>query len=44
MNDLKSEVASFMARLYDRGLTTAGGGNVSAREGDVMYIKPSGGD
>lgn len=44
MNDLKSEVASFMARLYDRGLTTAGGGNVSAREGDVMYITPSGGD
>ena len=44
MNDLKSEVASFMARLYDRGLTTAGGGNVSAREGNVMYITPSGGD
>ncbi len=44
MSDLKSEVASFMARLYDRGLTTAGGGNVSAREDGVMYITPSGGD
>ena len=35
-------VATFMRRLYERGLTTACGGNVSMREGGYMYITPSG--
>lgn len=39
--DKRKEVASFMARLYDRGLTTACGGNVSQRDGNLMYITPS---
>ena len=41
MEDYRAEVARYMARLYDRGLTTACGGNVSLRAGDLMYITPS---
>ena len=33
-----------MKRTYDRGLTTATGGNISMRKGDVMLITPSGKD
>ena len=44
MDDLKALIASFMKRTYDRGLTTATGGNISARSGDVMLITPSGKD
>ena len=40
----RMEVAATMARLYERTLTTATGGNVSARVGDVMLITPSGKD
>ena len=36
----RMEVAATMARLYERTLTTATGGNVSARAGDVMLITP----
>lgn len=41
MEDHRAEVARYMARLYERGLTTACGGNVSLRAGDLMYITPS---
>ena len=41
---LKNEVAFTMRRLYDRKLTTATGGNTSARCGDIMLITPSGFD
>ena len=36
MEDYRAEVARYMARLYERGLTTACGGNVSLRAGDLM--------
>jgi L-fuculose-phosphate aldolase len=37
----KQETALFMRRLYDRGLTTCSGGNVSQRIGDILLITPS---
>lgn len=38
----KKEVAYYMRRLYDKGLTTTSGGNVSARGDDgLIYITPS---
>lgn len=40
----RSQVASFMRRLYERGLTTCLGGNISLRDGDLMFITPSGTD
>lgn len=39
---LKAEIAFTMKRLYDRKLTTATGGNTSARFGNIMLITPSG--
>lgn len=41
-SEKRQEVARFMRRLYDRGLTTACGGNVSLRAGDRILITPSG--
>ena len=40
----RADVALFMKRVYDRGLTTATGGNVSMRVGNIMLITPSGKD
>ena len=37
----KQETACFMRRLYERGLTTCSGGNVSQRIGDVILITAS---
>lgn len=38
----RKEVARFMRRLYDRGLTTASGGNLSMRvTDDIILITPS---
>ena len=38
----KNEVAKYMRLLYDRGLTSPLGGNVSVRISDVVYISPTG--
>lgn len=40
--ELKRLVAVFMKRVYDCGLTTSTGGNISVRFDDVMLITPSG--
>ena len=43
MNDyklLRKEVARFMRRLYNRGLTTASGGNISVRLHDTYTYYP----
>jgi L-fuculose-phosphate aldolase len=41
----RKEVASFMRRLYKRGLTTSSGGNISIRiSEDLILITPSGTD
>ena len=40
----RENIAVFMKRCYDRGLTTATGGNISMRVGSVMLITPSGKD
>ena len=37
----KQEVAFFMRRLYERGLTTCSGGNVSQGVDDIILITPS---
>ena len=39
---LKESIAEHMKRLWDRGLTTALGGNISCRMDDGMLITPSG--
>ena len=43
-NEERENKAVFMKRCYDRGLTTATGGNISMRVGSVMLITPSGKD
>lgn len=40
----RQQVAAFMVRLYDKGLTTCIGGNVSLKVDDVLLITPSGYD
>ena len=42
MKEEKEQVALFMGRSYERGLTTSTGGNFSMRVGSVMLITPSG--
>ena len=42
MKEQKEQVALFMGRSYERGLTTSTGGNFSMRVGSVMLITPSG--
>ncbi len=44
IDEAKAQVALFMTRAYGRGLTTATGGNISMRFGDIMLITPSGKD
>jgi len=41
---LRQDVAYFMRRAYERGLTTSTGGNISTRLGSYMYITCSGKD
>ena len=38
---LSDEIAYFMCRLYQQGLTTTSGGNISARCGENILITPS---
>ncbi len=39
LKKLRKQVACFMRRLYERGLTTASGGNISVRlnDGNIHY-------
>ncbi len=41
LENQKAETASFMRRLYEKGLTTCSGGNVSQRIGDLIIITAS---
>ena len=41
MKALRKAVASYMRRLYKRGLTTASGGNISVRLASGIFITPS---
>lgn len=41
MQKPKKDVAAIMNRLYQKGLTTTSGGNVSAKYKDRVYITPS---
>lgn len=42
--DTPAEIAYFMRRLYRQGLTTTSGGNISARDGETIWITPGGTD
>lgn len=42
MNQIRTEIAYFMNRLYNCGLTTTSGGNISAKVDDQIFITPSG--
>jgi L-fuculose-phosphate aldolase len=39
--DVRKEVAFYMRRLYERGLTTSSGGNISVKIEDLMFITPT---
>jgi L-fuculose-phosphate aldolase len=39
--DIRKEVAFYMRRLYERGLTTSSGGNISIKNEDMMFITPT---
>src|SRR5512145_874382 len=41
IRQIRKDVACFMRRLYDRGLTTASGGNISFRVEQGFFITPS---
>jgi L-fuculose-phosphate aldolase len=38
---LKNEIVKYVKMLYDKGLTSSLGGNVSTRDESVVYISPS---
>ncbi len=42
VEDIRHELCDYSARLKQRGLTSATGGNVSYRVGDDMWISPTG--
>jgi L-fuculose-phosphate aldolase len=42
LDDIRIELCDYSARLKQRGLTSATGGNVSYRVGDDMWISPTG--
>jgi len=41
---MREELISYVKRIYDRGLTTSAGGNLSYRDGEIMLITPTGKD
>ena len=43
-SEIKAEIAYFMKRVYDRGLTTATGAHISSACDGIMFISPSGKD
>ncbi len=43
-NEQASEIAEFMRRLYQQGLTTTSGGNISIRQDEVILLTPGGTD
>lgn len=42
MTDIREELCSYGLRLVQAGLSAGAGGNISARDGDVVWMKPSG--
>lgn len=42
VNDIRTELCDYSARLKQRGLTSSTGGNVSYRVGEDMWISPTG--
>lgn len=42
MTDIKKELSQYGNLLVEKGLTTGPGGNISARQGNVIYLSPSG--
>ncbi|MFH0796606.1 MAG: class II aldolase/adducin family protein [Candidatus Omnitrophota bacterium] len=42
MSDIKKELSRYGNLLVEKGLTTGPGGNISARDGDTIYLSPSG--
>ncbi len=42
MTDIRKELCGFGLRLVQAGLSAGAGGNISARDGNVVWMKPSG--
>jgi L-fuculose-phosphate aldolase len=42
MSLIRQELARYGRMIMDRGLTAGAGGNISAREGRLVWVKPSG--
>ena len=42
MSDVRTELSNYGARIVRAGLSAGAGGNISARDGDVVWMKPSG--
>ena len=39
---IKKELTLYGKKIVEKELAVAGGGNISAREGDIIYLSPSG--
>lgn len=42
MSDCKKELIKYGIKIVQAGLVAGAGGNISAREGDIVWMKPSG--
>lgn len=42
MNDIRDEIVKYGAKTVQAGLVAGAGGNISAREGGIVWMKPSG--